>query len=203
MLQKSRFLTPGKRTSKNKKKGLVGTPFFLSSFLLCLCSIPSQLSWARALWTLNPVKALASPWISGSFWRGRRWGLETQMQIFKCKRESPESLVSQIFMDLGVGLLPLSLCYHLAAWRHLPNGERYPHFPIMPVCLAPWVVWDVRVARSCTGLCSWMQEQRDRRLLEELNWIVASSEATRCPHNAGQAWLLGIVSMRNALTDSW
>lgn len=157
MLQKSRFLTPGKFTSKNKKKGLVETPFFLSSLLLCLCSILSQLSWARTLWTLNPVKVLGSPWISGSFWRGRRWGLETQMQIFQVqKRESwisgvPNLHGSRCGTPAPVIVLSLSGLKTFAKWREVPS---FSHHACMSCTLSGvgWWEWP-GAAQDCAPGC--------------------------------------------------
>lgn len=139
MLQKGRFLTPGKFTWKNKK-GLVKTianPLFLvfSPSLPLFCALTAFLSQS----SLDPVKNLIfwSSGISGSFWRGRRWGLETQTQIFKCARESPEFL-GEIFMDgsrCGTPdpVIVLSLCSLkiFANWRE-----------VVSMYLAPWVVWD-------------------------------------------------------------
>lgn len=133
MLQKSRFLTPGKFSWKNKKdlvETITNPLFLVFSPLPLFYALTAFLSQS----SLDPVKALGSPSISGSFWRGRRWGLESQAQIFKCTRESPELLGYQIFMDGSrygtpdpIILLSLSSLEILTKWREVPSFSHHVH----------------------------------------------------------------------------
>lgn len=171
---------------------LTFSSLFLSLFLSLLCF--SQPSWARALWIVTLVKALGSPWISGSFCTDRRWELVTSTKVPKYTHKKVMNFWSTkaFCMDLGVRSLPPSPCYCLSAWRHLLSGVRYLHLPILSTRYHHEQHGMVRVARSCTVLCyrSWIE-------------LWATSEAIRCLHISHQAWLLANVSMRSALTDSW
>lgn len=142
VLQKKGVLTHGKFNLKRKKfSPNWNKPHFFFPLFLSLCCILSQLSWARALWIILPVEVLGSPWISGSFCRGRRWDLVTWMQVPKSTRKSPEFLESQSLPDGSRCGTPAPVIV-LSAWGHLSNGEGYAHLPILSTCPAPWAVWD-------------------------------------------------------------
>lgn len=135
-------------------------PLFLPSF--SLCCILSQLSWARALWTITPVKALGSPRISGSFRRGRRWDLVTWMQIPSPQKMSPEFPDSQ---NLPVG----SAC-----------GTPAPVFTLSLIGLKTFSEWSGLPSSRSTGPAPWAVWDGERRMQELHSPVVLAAGAGRC-----------------------
>lgn len=206
VLQKKGVLTHGKFNLKKKKfSPNWNKPHFFFPLSLSLCCILSQLSWARALWIILPVEVLGSPWISGSFCRGRRWDLVTWMQVPKSTRKSPEFLESQSLPDgsrcgtpVPVIVLSLISLRTFVKWR----GVRSPSHPVHVSCTVSSVGW----WEGPGAAQSHAQEQGHMRMLKDLNWAVGnfrghwvpthlwlSLAAWKCVHENCSHWQLTVL----------